>query len=69
VSPATVSRYLARVAVVPKASQARKSSRMRFAAELPDQRWQADLTHWPLADEFADRVAHLREGPDAADRA
>jgi transposase InsO family protein len=27
-----------------------KSSYMRFAAEQPNERWQTDLTHWPLAD-------------------
>jgi Homeodomain-like domain len=28
-----------------------KSSYIRFAAELPNERWQADFTHWWLADQ------------------
>jgi transposase InsO family protein len=27
-----------------------RSSYVRFVAELPNERWQADVTHWPLAD-------------------
>ena len=51
VSPATVSRYLARAGLVAAEPAKRpKSSYIRFAAELPNQRWQADFTHYPLAD-------------------
>jgi len=51
VSPATVSRYLARAGLVAAEPAKRpKSSYIRFAAELPNQRRQADFTHYPLAD-------------------
>ena len=51
VSPATISRYLARAGlVVAEPSKRPKSSYIRFAAELPNQCWQADFTHYPLAD-------------------
>jgi transposase len=51
VSPATISRYLARAGlVVPEPRKRPKSSYLRFEAELPNQCWQADFTHYPLAD-------------------
>jgi len=51
VSPATVSRYLARAGLVtPEPRKRPKSSYLRFAAELPNECWQADFTHYPLAD-------------------
>jgi len=51
VSPATVSRYLARQGLVtPDPSKRPKSSYIRFAAEQPNECWQADFTHYPLAD-------------------
>ena len=51
VSAATVSRYLARPALVtPDPSKRPKSSYIRFAAELPNECWQSDFTHYPLAD-------------------
>jgi transposase len=50
VSPATISRYLARAGlVVPEPSKRPKSSYIRFAAELPNECWQADFTHYRLA--------------------
>jgi len=50
VSAATVSRYLARAGlVVPAPAKRPKSSYIRFAAELPNECWQADFTHWQLA--------------------
>src|SRR6516225_1299813 len=49
VSPATISRYLTRAGlVVPEPSKRPKSSYIRFAAELPNECWQADFTHYPL---------------------
>jgi transposase InsO family protein len=52
VSPATVSRYLAQAGlVVPEPAKRPKSSYIRFAAVLPNQCWQADFTHHPLADD------------------
>ena len=50
-SPATVSRYLARHGLVtPDPAKRPKSSYIRFAAEMPNECWQADFTHYPLAD-------------------
>jgi transposase InsO family protein len=51
VSTATVSRILTRHgAVVPDPSKRPKSSYRRFQADLPNQTWQSDFTHWQLAD-------------------
>ena len=50
VSPATVSRTLARRQLVtPDPSKRPKSSYIRFAADLPNECWQSDFTHYPLA--------------------
>src|SRR6266487_4892981 len=51
VSPATISRHLARAGLVtPEPKKRPKSSCIRFAAEQPNECWQADFTHYPLAD-------------------
>jgi transposase InsO family protein len=51
VSAATISRYLARAGLVaPQPRKRPKSSYLRFEAELPNQCWQSDFTHYPLAD-------------------
>ena len=51
VSAATVSRYLTRHGLVtPEPKKRPKSSCLRFAAELPNECWQSDFTHYPLAD-------------------
>jgi transposase InsO family protein len=51
VSAATVSRYLAaRGLVIPEPRKRPESSCIRFEAEQPNQRWQSDFTHYPLAD-------------------
>jgi transposase InsO family protein len=51
VSPATISRYLARAGlVVPDPAKRPRSSYVRFAAEMPNQCWQSDFAHYPLAD-------------------
>jgi transposase InsO family protein len=51
VSPATVSRWLARQGLVtPDPSKRPKSSYIRFAAEQPNECWQSGFTHYPLAD-------------------
>jgi transposase InsO family protein len=51
VSPATVSRYLARQGlVVPEPKKRPRSSYIRFQADQPNECWQADFTHYPLAD-------------------
>ena len=50
VSPATVHRYLARAGLVtPQPRKRPRSSWTRFAAEQPNELWQSDFTHWPLA--------------------
>jgi transposase InsO family protein len=36
--------------VAPQPHKRPKSSYVRFAAEQPNERWQADITHWTLAD-------------------
>ena len=51
VSPATVSRYLTRAGLVTPAPAKRpRSSYLRFAADLPNECWQSDFTHYRLAD-------------------
>ena len=51
VSPSTVARYLARLGLVtPQPAKRPKASYVRFAAELPNECWQADFTHYRLAD-------------------
>lgn len=50
-SVATIWRILARRGFVTSQPQKRpKSSYIRFAAEQPNERWQADITHWTLED-------------------
>src|SRR5215831_11962272 len=49
VSPATISRYLARAGlVVPEPRKRPRSSYIRFQAEQPNECWQSDFTHYPL---------------------
>jgi transposase InsO family protein len=49
VSEATISRYLtAHQLVVPQPKKKPKSAYVRFAAEQPNERWQADFTHYRL---------------------
>jgi transposase InsO family protein len=51
VSPATVSRYLTRAGLVtPDPAKRPRSSYLRFEAELPNECWQSDFTHYRLAD-------------------
>ncbi|WP_433180670.1 IS481 family transposase [Actinoallomurus sp. CA-150999] len=51
VSRATISRYLTRHGLVTPAPKKRpRSSYLRFEAELPNETWQADFTHYRLAD-------------------
>jgi transposase InsO family protein len=50
-SPATIWRILRRHGLIDEQPQKRpRSSLIRFCAELPNQMWQADTTHWRLAD-------------------
>lgn len=49
-SVATIWRALSRRGfVTPQPHKRPRSSWRRFAAELPNEVWQADITHWPLA--------------------
>ena len=51
VSVATISRYLARAGLVlPEPKKKPKSSYIRFQAAMPNETWQSDFTHYPLAD-------------------
>ena len=51
VSPATVSRYLARAGLVtPDPAKRPKSSCIRFEADMPNECWQSGFTRYPLAD-------------------
>lgn len=51
VSTATISRILTRHgAVVPDPRKRPRSSYRRFEADLPNQTWQSDFTHWQLTD-------------------
>ncbi len=48
---ATIWRVLTRRGfVVPQPHKRPRSSYLRFVAEQPNERWQADITHWALAD-------------------
>lgn len=51
VSPASISRHLHAAGLVePTPAKRPKTSYIRFQAEQPNQCWQADFTHWRLAD-------------------
>jgi transposase InsO family protein len=63
VSPAPVSRYLTRQGLVTPAPAKRpKSSYIRFEAAMPNECWQADFTHYRLAN--PDRSPGAGPGPD-----
>jgi transposase InsO family protein len=50
-SVATIWRILSRRGfVTPQPQKRPKSSYVRFSAEMPNERWQADITHWRLLD-------------------
>jgi transposase len=50
-APATIWRILSRRGcVTPQPHKRPRSSYVRFQAEMPNQRWQADVTHYKLAD-------------------
>ncbi|MGH2967097.1 MAG: IS481 family transposase [Solirubrobacterales bacterium] len=51
-SVATIWRILSRRGfVTPQPQKRPRSSYVRFEAEMPNERWQADITHWHLADD------------------
>ena len=63
VSRATVSRYLARAGLVtPEPRKRPRSSYIRFAAEQPNECWQADFTHYPLAGGTGTEILSWRTG-------
>ena len=50
VSPATISRYLAKAGLVtPEPKKRPRSSYLRFEATMPNETWQSDFTHYRLA--------------------
>ncbi len=50
-APATIWRILSRRGfVIPQPHKRPRSSYVRFEADMPNERWQADVTHWKLAD-------------------
>ena len=51
VSPSTIRRRFVDLGLVePNAKKRPKSSYVRFEADLPNEMWQSDFTHWPLSD-------------------
>jgi transposase InsO family protein len=51
VSRATVSRQLSKAGLItPEPNKRPRSSYIRFEAEMPNQCWQSDFTHYPLSD-------------------
>ncbi len=51
VSVATISRYLTKAGlVVPEPKKRPESSYIRFQAQMPNETWQSDFTHYPLTD-------------------
>ncbi len=44
--------------VTPQPHKRPKASYLRFAAEQPNERWQSDITHWPLADGTDVEILH-----------
>ena len=49
----------ARGFVTPEPHKRPKSSYVRFAAAQPNERWQTDITHWPLADGTDMEILHI----------
>ena len=45
--------------VTPQPHKRPKGSYLRFDAEQPNERWQADITHWRLADGTAVEILNL----------
>jgi transposase InsO family protein len=50
---------VARGFVIPQPHKRPKSSYVRFAAEQPNERWQADITHWALANGAGVEILNL----------
>ena len=59
-SAATIWRILSRRGfVTPQPHKRPRSSWHRFQADLPNQLWQADITHWPLAGGAAAEILNI----------
>jgi transposase InsO family protein len=51
-SPSIIRHLRAAGLIIPAPKKRPKASYIRFAAELPNERWQADFTHWWLANQI-----------------
>jgi len=62
-SVSTIWRILSRRGFVSPQPQKRpRSSFIRFEADMPNERWQADITHWRLAGHIAQPIGSVVEG-------
>ena len=60
VSPSTIRRRFVDLGLVePNPKKRPRSSYVRFEADLPNEMWQSDFTHWRLADRCRHRDHHL----------
>jgi transposase InsO family protein len=61
-SVATIWRILVRGGfVIPQPQKRPRSSWIRFEATLPNERWQADITHWQLVDHTTVEVLNIED--------
>jgi transposase InsO family protein len=59
-APSTIWRILTRRGfVTPQPQKRPRSSFIRFEAEMPNELWQADVTHWELADETEAEILNI----------
>jgi transposase InsO family protein len=59
-SVSTIWRILTRRGfVTPQPHKRPKGAGKRFSADMPNERWQADITHWPLADGATAEILNL----------
>ena len=59
-SPTTIWRVLRRRGfVTPQPKKRPKSSSIRFEADLPNERWQSDMTHWQLGDDTGVEIVNF----------
>jgi transposase InsO family protein len=59
-SVATIWRILVRRGfVIPQPHKRPRSSFIRFEADMPNERWQADITHWKLAEGTEVEILHV----------
>jgi len=61
-APSTIWRILSRRGfVTPQPQKRPRSSFIRFEADQPNERWQADITHWTLADSTAVEILNVMD--------